>query len=174
MRRYDETVQVRQMEAQADGGEDLHRAPEAFVWRGRLYVVREVLDTWVQRQPWWRTALDDPDARDVQGVRDIRGAGDDRGVGDDRGDQRPGTGQREHPLRPCAETEGSETVEAGALQDVTAVASAAPSLLAVNDLEEQVWRVEAGAGRALGSGVYELVRSGPTHRTSWRLAGVED
>lgn len=32
-------------------------APASFVWNGRRYVVREVLDRWVERTPWWRLAL---------------------------------------------------------------------------------------------------------------------
>ncbi|MDO5699588.1 MAG: DUF6504 family protein [Dermatophilus congolensis] len=32
-------------------------APTAFVWRGRRYAVREVLDSWVERTPWWRAVL---------------------------------------------------------------------------------------------------------------------
>ena len=36
--------------------------PEAFIWRGRLYVVRGVLATWRERRAWWREALDADDA----------------------------------------------------------------------------------------------------------------
>jgi hypothetical protein len=32
--------------------------PEAFIWQGRLYVVRRVLDHWRERRSWWRDALD--------------------------------------------------------------------------------------------------------------------
>ena len=32
--------------------------PQAFVWRGRLYVVRQVIGHWRERRPWWREALD--------------------------------------------------------------------------------------------------------------------
>ena len=32
--------------------------PEAFIWRGRLYVVRDVLAHWRERRAWWRDALD--------------------------------------------------------------------------------------------------------------------
>jgi hypothetical protein len=35
--------------------------PEAFIWRGRLYVVRGVLATWRERRAWWREALDADD-----------------------------------------------------------------------------------------------------------------
>jgi hypothetical protein len=37
--------------------------PEAFIWRGRLYVVRDVLATWRERRAWWREALDADDAQ---------------------------------------------------------------------------------------------------------------
>ena len=43
MRRYDETVDVRVQ----------HAGPVAFLWRDRLYVVREVLGCWFERQAWW-------------------------------------------------------------------------------------------------------------------------
>jgi hypothetical protein len=29
------------------------RAPEAFLWRGRLYAVRSVLGHWKEPRPWW-------------------------------------------------------------------------------------------------------------------------
>jgi hypothetical protein len=39
-------------------------APETFVWRGRLYVVRAVLGHWWERQAWWVAAP----ARSVHGL----------------------------------------------------------------------------------------------------------
>jgi hypothetical protein len=33
-------------------------APSAFLWRGRLYVVRDVIGHWRERRAWWRDALD--------------------------------------------------------------------------------------------------------------------
>ncbi len=44
-RRYDDTVQVRRRD----------EAPAEFLWRGRLYVVRDVLSHWVETDAWWRT-----------------------------------------------------------------------------------------------------------------------
>jgi len=32
--------------------------PQAFIWRGRLYVVRQVIGHWRERRAWWREALD--------------------------------------------------------------------------------------------------------------------
>ena len=35
------------------------RRPAQFLWRGRLYVVREVLAHWVEVGAWWRARLPD-------------------------------------------------------------------------------------------------------------------
>ena len=53
-RRYDDPVDVRRRDD----------APAEFLWRGRLYVVREVLTHWVEGGPWWRSparSVPDPD-----------------------------------------------------------------------------------------------------------------
>ena len=44
VRSYAEPVDVRR----GDG------APSQFLWRGRLYVVREVLARWMEAGGWWR------------------------------------------------------------------------------------------------------------------------
>lgn len=125
MRRYDESVAVRTSE-----GAD---APESFVWRGRLYLVHAVVDHWVQRRPWWRTALE--------------------------------------PQHRGASAAAQESVDGQGGSG----SSVATALLA--DLEEDVWRVEAAAGRIgrvegrPGYGVYDLVRTGPDQ---WRLLAVMD
>lgn len=49
MRRMNEPVAVLLDEAAG--------IPVAFTWRGRSYVVREVLDHWRERRAWWRAAL---------------------------------------------------------------------------------------------------------------------
>lgn len=67
MRRFSESVQVRRarerdrehreqepLSPDGDGG----LSPEAFIWRGRLYVVRAVLAQWRERRAWWRDALE--------------------------------------------------------------------------------------------------------------------
>lgn len=51
VRRFDDPVQVRSAEGPS-------RRPEAFIWRGRLYVVRTVLGQWRERRAWWRDAFD--------------------------------------------------------------------------------------------------------------------
>jgi hypothetical protein len=70
VRRYEEPIEVRAAGEQAlpddapadsPGGSPAKDpgAPAAFLWRGRLYVVRQVLDHWKERRPWWRDALDE-------------------------------------------------------------------------------------------------------------------
>ena len=46
MRRYDDPVDVRR------GVE----APEQFLWRGRLWKVREVVAHWVETGSWWQSS----------------------------------------------------------------------------------------------------------------------
>jgi hypothetical protein len=70
VRRYEEPIEVRVQPAGPPGqGEQQARAgaldaversgaPTAFIWRGRLYAVRDVLGHWHERRAWWREALD--------------------------------------------------------------------------------------------------------------------
>ena len=54
MRRYDDPVEVRR--GWVDGALDAGRAPEQFLWRGRLWKVRAVLASWVETGAWWSSA----------------------------------------------------------------------------------------------------------------------
>lgn len=51
VRRFSDVVQVRPVEGSG-------ARPDAFIWKGRLYVVRQVLAQWRERRAWWREALD--------------------------------------------------------------------------------------------------------------------
>ena len=62
MRRYDDIVQVQR-------GDD---APAQFLWRSRLYVVRDVLAHWVETGAWWRA----PAASAVYGTGGLGAPGD--------------------------------------------------------------------------------------------------
>ena len=120
MRTYDDPVDVR--------GQD---APHQFLWRGRLYVVREVLSHWYERTAWW----------DGAAAQAVRGSAD-----------------------PVVSPPPTGAVD-------PAAASSGP------DVEREVWRVEASAGRAAGCGVFDLVLSRPAGRpaqTGWRLVRVAD
>lgn len=93
-RRYDDVVDVRRRD----------EVPAEFLWRGRLYVVRDVLSHWVEAGAWWTSTA----ASALLGT-------------DGPAEQRPGE---------------SGTSSGGA--------------------EREVWRVEASAGRTLGTGIYDL------------------
>lgn len=47
MRRYADPVEVRTTDGEGAS------PPAAFVWRGRLYLVRDVLGHWRERRSWW-------------------------------------------------------------------------------------------------------------------------
>ena len=55
--------QVESIEDESIEDESAGSAPEAFIWRGRLYVVRGVLGQWRERRAWWRDALEADEAQ---------------------------------------------------------------------------------------------------------------
>ncbi len=55
-KRYDDLVEVRRRDD----------VPAEFLWRGRLYVVRDVLAHWIETDAWWQS----PAARAVYGQSD--------------------------------------------------------------------------------------------------------
>ncbi|GAB3870831.1 DUF6504 family protein [Terrabacter terrigena] len=72
VRRFSDSVQVRvrRREQEREKGREEEapgspagQAPEAFIWRGRLYVVRGVLAQWRERRAWWRDALEADEAQ---------------------------------------------------------------------------------------------------------------
>ena len=50
MRRYDEPIEVRR------GLVAGQEAPEQFIWRDRLWVVRDIVSHWVETGAWWEQA----------------------------------------------------------------------------------------------------------------------
>ena len=72
VRRYEELIEVRGGVGAVDLPGGIDRVPDptpsAFLWRGRLYIVREVIGHWRERRAWWRAALDpDEDDSDTRG-----------------------------------------------------------------------------------------------------------
>lgn len=84
VRRYEEPIEVRagvggsgvggagagDVDGGVDGGVDSvpDPAPSAFLWRGRLYIVRDVIGHWRERRAWWREALDPDEEVAAQGL----------------------------------------------------------------------------------------------------------
>lgn len=74
MRRFSDSVEVRVRSLNEQTSEatlaqecPTPERPEAFIWRGRLYVVRDVIAEWRERRAWWREALDANEADVVPG-----------------------------------------------------------------------------------------------------------
>lgn len=159
VRRYEEPIEVRAArQAESAAGEGgAPGAPDAFVWRGRLYVVREVLDHWQERRPWWRDALDggEPAGQGMQ-----RRQGGQGGQGRPAAQGAPGT-----PGRSVGDSGGVPSA-------MGARGAAAPPAVLGDARERQVWRVEASAGRTAGTGVYDLGTDPSLQQ--WRLLRVAD
>ena len=136
--------------------------PAQFLWRGRLYLVREVLAHWVELGTWWT----------ARSPRTSSPAPEPTAPGPASG---PASGSAGFPVAhpdPGYADPPTRSVAA----DVGAV-------------EREVWRVEAASGRTSRVGVYDLVRDvpaahppahpsgGPSDRPvpeRWRLARALD
>ena len=76
MRRYAEPVEVRQGLV---GGIE---GPAQFLWRHRLYLVRDVLAFWVESSSWWRSGSTGIGEREVWRVEAGRGRHQQRVIAD--------------------------------------------------------------------------------------------
>lgn len=124
-------------------------APEQFLWRGRLYVVREVLARWTEAGRWWEGAA-------VQSLT--------------TGDASPaaaGAAPLETAPLPPSPKWGQRAWGEPAPDVGTSVGPGS-----IDDRERDWWRVEAGAGRWSGTGVYDLCFDWSTG--GWSLARVLD
>jgi hypothetical protein len=124
--------------------------PTQFLWRGRLYVVREVLARWTEAGGWWRSTA----------VRALS-TGEASGAG----------GQAPAALS-TAPIPSSPKWAQRAWGEPAPDVGAATGPAGVDDRERAWWRVEASAGSAAGSGVYDLCCDGATG--AWSLARVLD
>lgn len=75
MRRYDEPVEVRRCAPgdEVAGGLGGEAAPAQFLWRDRLWQVRQVVTHWVETGAWWqgaetREVLGEPGAATAAGT----------------------------------------------------------------------------------------------------------
>ena len=123
--------------------------PAQFLWRGRLYVVREVLARWTESGAWWRSAA-------MQAVA----------AGDGLDDADPLAPFQTAPIP--SSPKWAQRAWGEPAPDVGAVVAPA----SIDDGEQDWFRVEAGAGRAAGTGVYDLCFDWSTG--GWSLARVLD
>lgn len=66
VRRFDEPIQVQV--AESAGGVAASADPAAFLWRGRVYAVREVDAQWSERRAWWRPGAGAAPSGDTSGA----------------------------------------------------------------------------------------------------------
>ncbi|HVM27028.1 MAG TPA: DUF6504 family protein [Mycobacteriales bacterium] len=137
--------------------------PEQFLWRGRLYVVRDVLARWTEAGQWWRgdavraltsgeavAATAEPDPLETAPIPPS-------------------------PLMPARR--GAQRAWGEPAPDVgAAVRSGVSPLGGVDDRERSWWRVEAGRGAVHaaehGTGVYDLCLAEASG--TWTLTRVLD
>lgn len=124
-------------------------APAQFLWRDRLYVVRAVLAHWYASGQWWRA----PAAAAVFG-------------GDHDSVPPPAADLVLSPIPPSPKW--GQRAWGEPAPDVGASVGA----VAVDDGEQEFWRVEAAPGRAAGTGIYDLCFTEATGR--WTVAQVQD
>ena len=138
---------------------EVHRRdgePDQFLWRGRHYVVREVLGSWTESGSWWRAPA-------VHALA----SGDASGAGDGPA-----------PLETAPIPSSPKWAQRAWGEPAPDVGAAVPGvgLDGIDDGEREWWRVEAGSGSerasGAGTGVYDLCFAWSTG--AWALARVLD
>lgn len=117
------------VEVLRSGGE-----PARFLWHDRLYVVREVLDHWMENEEWWQGR--------ATGVTSATRTVARTAVA--------GTAAASAATPAGATAPGGTTMLAGAPERTSALGT--PEFAT----EREVWRVEAAAGRCAPLGVFDL------------------
>ena len=160
-RRHADEIEVRRRD----------EVPEQFLWRSRLYLVREVLEHWFEAGAWWASgaalALTTGSDAPAPGAAAGPAAG---GVG------RVGAGSGSDlvlapiPSAPkwAQRAWGELAPDIGA--SVHPCSGAGPS--SIDDGEREFWRVEAAPGRGVSPGVYDLCFD--WSHGSWQLMEVHD
>jgi len=139
MRHHAESIEVRRRDD----------VPDQFLWRDRLYVIREVLAHWVEAGAWWCSS-----------------AASALVTGDVVPPARSGNDLVVAPIP--SSPKWAQRAWGEPAPDVGAVVGPA----AIDDSEQEFWRVEAAAGRTAGTGVYDLCFDWSGR--GWTLARVLD
>ncbi len=141
VRRHADSVEVRRRDD----------APEQFLWRERLYVVREVLAHWVESGQWWSA---------VSASALVAG---------DQAQAEPRSGAVGLATAPIPSSpKWAQRAWGEPAPDV----GAATGPMQLDDGEREMWRVEASAGQFAGTGVYDLCFDWSSG--GWRLIRVAD
>ncbi len=140
-RRHADPIEVRRRD----------EVPEQFLWRSRLYVVRDVLEHWFESGQWWESM---PAMALVSGSDFARD------------DAQHGGELLTAPIP--ASPKWAQHAWGEPAPDVGAAVGPA----SIDDGEQEFWRVEAACGRSAALGIYDLCFD--WSRGSWRLMEVHD
>ena len=147
MRKYDEPIEVRR------GLVAGQEAPEQFIWRGRLWVVREVVSHWVETGAWW----------DQEGIAALLGVGAEQSSVS--GAATASTGVTAVPL-------GADLLAESDLWRVEAARGGSHKLRARRRRSSLIEPVEITDDEQLGYGVFDLAFDWT--QAQWRLVGCVD
>jgi|SRR4051794_39413708 len=147
-RRHDDPVEVRRRDD----------APDQFLWRNRLYQVRDVLGHWFESGAWWRSA---PSSALIDGED-----------GGGTTDQRADLAVAPVPASPSVPIPASPKWGQRAWGEPAPDVGASAGPMTLDDGEREFWRVEARAGRLAAPGVYDLCFDWSANR--WQLVQVMD
>jgi hypothetical protein len=153
MRRYDEPIEVRR------GLVAGQEAPEQFIWRGRLWVVRDVVSHWVETGAWW----------DQEGIAALLGVGAGQSAEQNAGLGTASTGVTAVPL-------GADLLAESDLWRVEASRGRSHKLLARrrrgSTSHPPTKPLDSDGDEELGYGVFDLAFDWT--QAQWRLVGCVD
>jgi Family of unknown function (DUF6504) len=116
--------------------------PVRFVWRGRLYTVRAILEHWVVNREWWQ---DPSPAEPAAGPPEQPSAAQPK--------------QPKQPKQPDQPTPPDQPEQPGQ-----------PEPSSAGQPELEFWRVEASPGQGITAGAYELRRDAATDAWTLRVS----
>jgi hypothetical protein len=150
-RRHADEIEVRRQD----------EVPEQFLWRSRLYLVREVLEHWYEAGAWW-----------VSGAAlALTTGGDAPALGGALASEAGGSDLVLAPIPSSpkwAQRAGVSQAQGEPAPDV----GAAVGPVSIDDGEREFWRVEAAAGRSASLGIYDLCFD--WSHGKWQLMEVHD
>jgi hypothetical protein len=116
--------------------------PVRFVWRGRLYTVRAILEHWVVNREWWQ---DPSPAEPAAGPPEQPSAAQPK--------------QPKQPKQPDQPAPPDQPEQPGQ-----------PEPSSAGQPELEFWRVEASPGQGITAGAYELRRDAATDAWTLRVS----
>jgi Family of unknown function (DUF6504) len=128
--------------------------PVRFVWRGRLYTVRAILEHWVVNREWWQ---DPSPAEPAAGPPEQPSAAQPKQPKQPKQPDQPAP--PDQPTPPDQRTPPDQPEQPGQ-----------PEPSSAGQPELEFWRVEASPGQGITAGAYELRRDAATDAWTLRVS----